>query len=57
MLRFPNVNIFDPLDIFCDPLKCHAIRNGVMLYRDDDHVSIDGANVILSKLRLKGLLP
>jgi peptidoglycan/LPS O-acetylase OafA/YrhL len=57
LLSFPSVLVYDPLDLFCDASKCYAMRNGVMFYRDDDHISVAGANAVVSGLRSKGMLP
>ncbi|MBY0408168.1 MAG: acyltransferase [Rickettsiales bacterium] len=51
---FSNVTVYDPIDLFCDAQNCYALRNGVMLYRDHDHVSLAGANAIIRALRDEG---
>ncbi len=40
---FPSITILDPEPIFCDTSFCYAIKNDKMLYRDDDHLSIEGS--------------
>jgi hypothetical protein len=40
---YPSVREFDPLPHLCDERECHAVRDGRMLYRDGDHLSIDGS--------------
>lgn len=57
LMSFPSVIVYDPLDLFCDTSKCYAMRNGVMLYRDDDHISVAGASTVIDGLRSKGILP
>lgn len=54
--KFENVKIYDPLDVFCDKEKCYPIRNGEMLYRDDDHISVLGAKAVLRDMYSKGYL-
>lgn len=52
--RFPrvsgNVEIFDPTDLFCDETQCWAAYDGTPLYFDDDHLSIEGAKLVASKI-------
>jgi SGNH domain (fused to AT3 domains) len=40
---FPNVKVLDPFPIICDPETCRMQEDGVFLYRDHDHVSVEGA--------------
>jgi len=40
--NYKNVVVLDPVNVFCDEKHCYAIRNGKLLYRDDDHLSPDG---------------
>jgi hypothetical protein len=40
--NYKNVVVLDPINVFCDEKYCYAIRNGKLLYRDDDHLSLDG---------------
>jgi hypothetical protein len=54
--RFDNVIQYDPLDLFCDSLYCYPFREGELLYRDDNHVGIEGAKVILNDMIRKGVL-
>lgn len=37
------INILDPKNLYCDDKYCYAIRDGEMLYADDDHHSINGS--------------
>ena len=41
--KYKNVNILDPKDMYCDDKYCYAIKDGKMLYADDDHHSLDGS--------------
>jgi hypothetical protein len=43
---FPNVTLFDASAPLCDKGLCYAMRDGHMLYRDDLHVSLEGADVV-----------
>lgn len=41
--KYKNITILDPIGLFCDDDYCYAMRNGKMLYLDDDHYSVDGS--------------
>jgi len=49
MLQYPSVLLFDQANHLCDSEFCYAVLNDVLLYRDDDHLSYEGANFIGSK--------
>lgn len=38
----PMISFWDPLSLFCDETRCYQWKDGVFLYRDDDHLSKDG---------------
>jgi hypothetical protein len=40
---YTNIMPLDPKKFFCDNSFCYALKNGKMLYADDDHLSVDGA--------------
>jgi hypothetical protein len=42
----PGVRIVDPWMILCAEGKCRATVDGIPLYRDDDHLSHFGSEVI-----------
>ncbi|MGQ0764601.1 MAG: acyltransferase family protein [Gemmatimonadota bacterium] len=42
-LASARLRVLDPLDVLCDNERCHGLINGRPLYRDDDHLSIDGS--------------
>lgn len=44
--ELPNVEIFDPIDLFCDEAVCYLIKDGRSLYRDHHHLSEYGSNTI-----------
>lgn len=48
--EFPAVLIFDSATELCDENFCWAIKDGEMLYRDDDHLSLQGSDYIAQKL-------
>ncbi len=55
---FPSVRIFDAPALFCDQDFCWATVDGKMLYRDSDHLSLEGSNRVANQLApfLKQLL-
>ena len=47
-----NIHLVDGIDLMCKEQKCNFSRNGVPLYKDDDHISNHAArSVILPALR------
>ena len=47
---YPSVKVFDAAASLCDSEWCWAIKDGKMLYRDDDHLSLDGSRLMASEL-------
>jgi len=47
---FPQVVVVDGAEPFCDRQWCFAMKDGKMLYIDDDHVSVYGARLMASKI-------
>lgn len=43
--RYPEVNVFDPLEIFCPDRSCSILRDGRSMYRDSHHLSHYGGEV------------
>lgn len=41
--QYPTVHIFDPAPLLCNRERCTARVDSILLYRDDDHLSLDGA--------------
>ncbi len=48
--EFPAVKIFDAASLLCDAKWCWAMKDGKMMYRDDDHLSVEGSRYISSEL-------
>ncbi len=44
--RFSNVKVVDLEDFFCDNQRCYVVRNGTMLYADDDHMSLTASREV-----------
>lgn len=43
---FPRLKILDPFDTLCDSTVCFLVLDGKPLYRDQDHLSVDGSNLL-----------
>ncbi|MES2825943.1 MAG: acyltransferase family protein [Pseudomonadota bacterium] len=48
--NFPEVVVFDPSPFFCDKNDCYGAMDGGVLYRDDNHLSINGSNLVAPQL-------
>ena len=46
----PNVHVIDPTDWLCNEQDCETARAGYSLYRDDDHLSVQGAELVADML-------
>jgi hypothetical protein len=47
---YPQVNIFDMAQYLCDSAYCYAEKDGLLLYRDDNHLSEAGARLMAPRL-------
>jgi peptidoglycan/LPS O-acetylase OafA/YrhL len=50
LVNFPKVRFFDPRPVICDQLRCWAIRDGVPLYWNSDHLTYVGTIGVVKKL-------
>ena len=50
-LNDPDLHVVDPMDVLCDVKECHAMIDGVLMYRDDDHLSINGSKYVWERIR------
>lgn len=48
--KFPQVRVIDLADLLCDKDLCWVIRNGAMLYRDQNHLSVNGSLLVGERL-------
>ena len=48
--QYPTVQVFDPFEHLCDQDLCWAARGTTILYRDTDHLSLQGSQFIAGKL-------
>ncbi|MDY6421377.1 MAG: SGNH hydrolase domain-containing protein [Succinivibrio dextrinosolvens] len=51
-LRFSydNVTLFNAFDSLCNKEICPIVKDGQVLYRDDDHISNAGARLLAKDL-------
>tara|TARA_B110000305_G_C19404066_1_gene621736 strand:- start:521 stop:1810 length:1290 start_codon:yes stop_codon:yes gene_type:complete len=45
-----SVIVVDPAKLLCDQRKCNAIIGNTSMYRDQDHLSLSGASLIVNEL-------
>jgi len=50
LARHPRVHTVDLATPLCDDVYCHALRDGVIYYTDDDHLSRPGARHVVNIL-------
>jgi len=50
LARHPEVKAADPMQVLCKAQSCFAVASGKILYRDDDHLSLDGAALVFDRL-------
>ncbi|HVE14836.1 MAG TPA: acyltransferase family protein, partial [Elusimicrobiota bacterium] len=48
--EFPRLRVFDPLPVLCDASRCRALENGRLMYRDADHLSVEGSARVGTRL-------
>lgn len=46
-----SIDVVDPSELFCNETHCFAARDGLAYYFDDDHLSINGAALVVKKLK------
>lgn len=47
---YPEVVLFDPLEILCNQVSCNILDNSGSLYRDSHHLSLRGSRLLAPKL-------
>ena len=47
---YPTVKILNAAEHLCDKTKCYGMLNGKILYRDNDHLSLEGGKLISKEL-------
>ena len=53
--NFPNVTLWDSSQELCDEVSCHAMKNGLLLYRDNSHLNEAGSLYIGERLPLQDM--
>jgi|GEM_PF-1294226 len=53
--KYKSINILDPKNMYCDDKYCYAIKDGKMLYADDDHHSVNGS-IMQAKYFIKSII-
>jgi peptidoglycan/LPS O-acetylase OafA/YrhL len=48
--KFPHVRVIDLADLLCDKDRCWVMRDGAMLYRDQNHLSVNGSLLVGERL-------
>lgn len=48
--NYPNVKVLDSAAVFCDENRCSVLRDGHMLYDDNNHLSVHGTRLLTEKL-------
>jgi peptidoglycan/LPS O-acetylase OafA/YrhL len=48
--HYPELLILDPESLFCDVKVCTGIKNNMLLYTDEDHISVDGSKYVGSNI-------
>jgi peptidoglycan/LPS O-acetylase OafA/YrhL len=46
----PALKIYDSLNQLCDQTTCYAMRNDLLMYWDDDHISVSASAMLLRDL-------
>ncbi|MEN9845847.1 MAG: hypothetical protein RIS36_994 [Pseudomonadota bacterium] len=45
-----SIKILEPADIFCDEINCFVVKDGALLYIDDNHLSLTGAAKVVPRI-------
>jgi len=48
----PGTRMFNPLSLFCDDTLCRSVVDGKVLYTDDDHLSLAGAEYVMEHVEI-----
>jgi hypothetical protein len=49
-LHDPDLHVVDPVEALCDERFCHAVIDGQLMYRDDNHLTMEGARHVWSRI-------
>jgi len=46
-----DIPIFDFTSLLCDGTRCHGVRNGILIYRDNSHLTATAARLLTDAFR------
>ena len=49
--EFPALAVYDPIGALCEGDLCYLMRDGVLLYRDNHHLSVNGSKLVAIDLK------
>ncbi len=52
-LNYKKLFTYDPLDLLCDEKQCNVVYKNELLYRDNNHLSVYGSNLLWEDLEGK----
>ena len=52
LTEYPEVKTFDPIPILCGKTSCPVVRDNMIVYSDDFHLSIQGAEFLFRNFSL-----
>lgn len=50
-----RLRVVDPARVLCDERVCRAVIGGTLMYRDDNHLSDEGARFVCERIRPRDL--
>jgi len=53
--RYPEIRVIDPNSVICQRKICNPIADGILLYRDNGHLTDLGSRLIGEKLMTAGV--
>jgi SGNH domain (fused to AT3 domains) len=48
--RYPAILSFDPRPVFCNESRCMAFEDGIFLYWNSDHLTIEGSDRVIARM-------
>jgi hypothetical protein len=50
-LANPRLHVVDPMEALCDVKICRAVVGGKLMYRDDNHLSVEGSRYVWARIQ------
>jgi hypothetical protein len=47
---FPQIEIWDPTEAICNESECFVIKDNLLLFRDDNHLTVEGSRYVVDFL-------